>query len=147
MKKIILLILTLNALLFAEHLPFTLENLKNLNIYYVDKSGLFTKQEQNSIKKNIENKLIKTGFNTHGSDPSTLVIIVQTIDIDDIYVANISLLVGEEVITKRKDAIATMAFTYHVNDFVELDEPVDDIEESINTLLDEFINLYREDME
>ena len=147
MKIILLSIFLFISLLSSEQLPYTLENLKKLNLYYVDKSGLFDKQEQNKMKTTLKNKLLSHGFNLHATDPSTLVVIIETIDIDDTIIANISLLVGEEVITKREKNIQTMALTYHDNKFIELDEARQEIKEIINSMLGDFLKLYQEDME
>lgn len=147
MRKILLVLLTFYTLSSSAQIPYTLENLKKINLYYVDKSGLFSKKEQEEIKTSIKNKLIKNGFDLKANDPSTLVVKINTIEIDDILVANISLLVGEEVITKREKNIETMALTFHINSFIELDEPSQEIKESIDSMLGEFLLLYKEDME
>ncbi len=147
MKKIFLSLVMLYSLVSGALIPYTLENLKKINLYYIDKSGLFSKKDQELIKSEIRNKLIKNGFELHADDPSTLVIIIKTINTDDTLVASISLLVGEEVITKREKNIETMALTFHLNKFIELDEPTIEIKESINSMLGDFIKLYKEDME
>ena len=147
MKKIFLLSIILFSLASSDQIPYTLENLKKLNLYYADRSGLFSKEEQEEFKTSIKSKLIKNGFVLNAIDPSTLVIKIQAIDIDDTIVANISLLVGEEVITKREKNIETLALTFHINKFIELDEPTKEIKETVYSMLGEFIKLYKEDME
>lgn len=147
MKKIFLLLIVLYSLASSAQIPYTLDNLKKLNLFYADRSGLFSKKEQQEIKASIKNKLIKNGFVQDAVDPNTLVIKIQTIDIDDTIIANITLLVGEEVITKRKENIETLALTFHLNNFIELDEPTKDIKETVNSMLGEFIKLYKEDMQ
>ncbi len=147
MLKLLLSLMFLITLASAKPLPYTLENLKKLNLYYVDRSGLFSKKEQQEIKKHIKSRLQASGFDLHADDPSTLVVKIQTIDIDDSVVAYIALLVGEEVITKRDGNIETMALTYQQSDFLELDDPEIDIKEVVYRLLEEFLQLYSEDME
>ena len=147
MKKIFLLLIITYSLALSVQIPYTLENLKKINLYYADRSGLFSKKEQEEIKASIKNKLIKNGFILNATDPSTLLIKIKTIDIDDTIIANITLLVAEEVTSKRYENIETMALTFHINSFVELDEPSQEIKESINSMLGEFIKLYKEDME
>lgn len=147
MKRIFLLLIITYSLATSAQIPYTLENLKKLNLYYADRSGLFSKKEQEEIKESIKDKLTKNGFVLNAVDPSTLLIKIKTIDIDDTIVANITLLVAEEVTTKREEEIETMALSFHINSFVELDEPTIEIKESINSMLGEFIKLYNEDME
>ncbi len=147
MSKLLLSLIFLITLASAKPLPYNLENLNKLNLYYVDKSGLFSKKEQQEISQHIKSRLRTSGFNLHADDPSTLVVSIKTIDIEDTVIAYITLLVGEEVITKRDDNIETMALTYHQSDFLELDDPVIDIKEVIYRLLEEFLQLHSEDME
>lgn len=147
MKKIILSLIILFSLASGAQIPYTLENLKKLNLFYADRSGLFTKKEQEEIKKSILDKLTSHGFVQNAIDPSTLVVKIKTIDIDDTIIANITLLVGEEVITKREANIETLALTFHLNNFVELDEPTKDIKELVDSMLGELLKLYKEDME
>ena len=147
MKKIFLLLIITYSLATSAQIPYTLENLKKLNLFYADRSGLFSKKEQEEIKKSILDKLTKHGFVQNATDPNTLVIKIKTIDIDDTIIANISLLVGEEVITKREANIETLALTFHLNKFVELDEPTKEIKELVDSMLGEFLKLYKEDME
>ena len=147
MKNIFLSLIFLSSLASSAQIPYTLDNLKKLNLFYADRSGLFSKKEKEEIKASILDKLANHGFIQNATDPSTLVIKVKTIDIDDTIVANITLLVGEEVITKREANIETLALTFHLNKFVELDEPTKEIKELIDSMLGEFLKLYKEDME
>jgi len=145
MKKIVLLI-TLCATLFGA-LPFTLENLKDLRIFFVNKTDYIDKKQKAEIQGMIEEKLKSAGFTMNRVDSSTFMIKIESTKIDKTYIVNVQIGVGEEVITRRKDKVETLAFTYMANDFMESDEPYDETLESINFLMDEFLELYKEDME
>jgi len=49
------------------------------------------------------------------------------------------------VTSKREEKIETLAFTYFSNDLIDTQEPLVETLESINFLIDGFIELYLED--
>lgn len=139
---ILLLSISLSAAL-----PFTLENLKNLRIYFVNKSDFINKQQEAELKEAVAKKLTAAGLILNETDSSTFMVKIESIHVDKIYVVNVGIAVGEEIITKRKDAVQTLAFTYHANDFIQTKEPYAETLESVHYLLDDFIDLYNEDKE
>ncbi len=145
MKKTFLIFISFYSLVFGA-LPFTVENVDNLRILIINNSDLVSKEQIKNIKIDIEKKLQQKEINLKRVDPSTLAIKIDTIEINKINIANIQFIISEEVITKRLDDINTFAFTYYSNDFFEIEEEID-IEESIEMLVDQFLELYEEDME
>jgi hypothetical protein len=145
MKNIFLILLLSISLSAAP--PFTLENLKNLRIYVINKSDFINKQQVIELKEAVAKKLTAAGIVLNATDSSTFMIKVESVKVDATYIVNIGITVGEEIITKRKDAIQTLAFTYHVNDFIDTQEPYIDTLESIHYLVEDFIDLYNEDKE
>ncbi|MBA3025232.1 MAG: hypothetical protein FP820_02345 [Sulfurimonas sp.] len=144
--RTILFILLLSVSLSAA-LPFTLENLKNLRIYFINKSDFINKQQEAELKEAIAKKLTAAGIVLNATDSSTFMIKIESVHIDTTYVVNVGIAVGEEIITKRKDAVQTLAFTYHANDFIDTKEPYIETLESVHYLVDDFIDLYNEDKE
>lgn len=145
MKKLILL-LSISVSLFAAA-PFTLDNIEKLRVYCIIKTDYFDKKQELLIKELAEKKLKKVGINLNKVDSSTLMIKIESIKLDKMYVVNTSIAIGEEIVTKRKDRIETLAFTYYANDLIDTDEPYTDTMESINFLLDSFSEAYLEDKE
>ena len=145
MKKLLFL-LALSSSLFASQ-PFTLENLDNLRIYFVNKAPFLDKKLEQSIKDQVTSKLQAQGIAMNGVDASTLMLKVEAIKLQTNYVINTQIAIAEEVITKRKEDVQTFAFTYHLNDFFDTKEPRIDTLESFEFLLEEFLELYKEDNE
>lgn len=145
MKKIFLILIFLYSSIFGAP-PFTAENINNLKLVIKNSSKLTTKEEINNIKLYIKKTLLSKGIKTDGLDPNILAIKIETTDINKTNIANIQFIIAEEIITKRKDDIETFAYTYFSNDFFEIEEK-SDIKESIETLLEQFLELYEEDME
>lgn len=145
MKKIILILFSFFSFTFGA-LPFTVENVHNLRIMLINHSDIVSQKQIKNIKINIEKKLKKHKINFKGVDPSTLAIVIETTKVNKTNIANIQLIISEEVITRRKNNINTFAFTYYTNDFFEIEEETG-IEESIDALLEQFLELYEEDME
>jgi hypothetical protein len=145
MRKIFLMLL-LGISLFAAA-PFTLDNLTNLRIYIVNKSDFINKQQETQLKEAIAKQLTAAGIVLNAVDSSTFMIKIESIQIDKTYAVNVGIAVGEEIITKRKDAVQTLAFTYHANDFIKTQEPYAETLESVHYLVDDFVDLYNEDKE
>lgn len=145
MKKIFLSIIFSVSLFGAS--MFTLENVNNLKLYIDNSSDLINIEQINHIKKITEQKLKSAGIELNKVDASTFMIKIETIEIEESYAALVSIGLGEEVTTKRKDKIQTFSWTYYTTDFMELDEPYKNILESVNYLVDEFIEGYEDDKE
>ena len=145
MKKLLFIILTCSSLFSAS--IYTLDNVKNLNIYFANKSGFLEKEQKNDISKSIKKELEKAGFIFGKADSVTFFVKVQAKEIDDAYIINIQLGIAEDVITKRKDNIETFSFTYLRSELIESDEPYEDTVDMINFLLNEFIVAHKDDNE
>jgi len=118
-----------------------------LRIYFINKSDFINKQQEAELKEAIAKKLTAAGIVLNATDSSTFMIKIESVHIDTTYVVNVGIAVGEEIITKRKDAVQTLAFTYHANDFIDTKEPYIETLESVHYLVDDFIDLYNEDKE
>ncbi|MDD5201534.1 MAG: hypothetical protein PHH41_00170 [Sulfurimonas sp.] len=145
MKKFFLLVL-LQISLFAAP-PFTLDNLQNLRVYLINKSDFIDKTQENALKEAINVKLRAAGITLDAPDSATFMIKIESVKVATTYIVNVGIAVGEEIRTKRKDAVETLAFTYHANDFFETKDAYTDTLESVYFLLDDFIDAYNDDKE
>lgn len=145
MKKLFLLLIVSLSLFAAP--PFTLENLKNLRVYVINKSDFIDKKQEELLKESVAKKLTAAGIVLNAVDSSTFMIKIESEQIGAVYVVNVGIAVGEEIITKRQNATQTLAFTYHETDFFQSKEPLVETFESVNFLVDDFIDLYNEDKE
>ena len=145
MKKIILLLFVLYSSVFSAP-PFTVENVDNLRVIIKSDSESISKKQIKNIKLDIEKKLQLLNIGFSSIDPNILIIKIEIIEIKKIKIANIQFIIGEEIVTKRKNNIQTLAFTYYANDFFEIEENID-IKESVEAMMEQFTELYEEDME
>ncbi|MFT7004005.1 MAG: hypothetical protein ACJAWW_001357 [Sulfurimonas sp.] len=145
MKKLILFLLITSSL-FSQTF-FTLDNLKSLRIYMVASTDLITIEEKATIKENVIKRLAAAGFIFGEPDATNFMVKIQTVDIEDSHAIHIQIALAEDVITSRPDNIHTFAFTYFLDDFIESDNPYTDITESVDFLLTEFLDSYKDDNE
>ncbi|MDD2790441.1 MAG: hypothetical protein PHU40_07225 [Sulfurimonas sp.] len=144
--KTFLLFLMISSAAFAA-LPFTLDNMESLRVRVVNKSDFMSVEQTAKIKEEVSKKLSKAGIAIGAPDSPTLMLKIDAIQVNDHYVVNTSITIGEEVITKRNDAVQTLAFTYNATDFFKTNEPYADTMESVHYLLDDFIEAYKDDKE
>ena len=145
MKKIFFIIAICSSLFSAS--IFTLENANNLKLYFSNQSEFLTPKQIEHIKAITQDKLKSANIELNKIDPTTIMIQIESMEIDESYAVIITIALGEEVQTKRKDKIETFAWTYYKTDFIDTNEPYKDTLESVNYLIDEFIEAYLEDME
>ena len=147
MKKLLLLLFTCSALFSAS--LFTLENVGNVNIYLANESAMVSEKQESEIKTYVTTELKKAGFVIGESDPSTFFVKIASFEFNNVVVVNLQVGLGEEVKTKRNHGIETFAFTYSANDFFDTDSKSvkADIKESLEMLVSEFLETYKEDNE
>lgn len=126
-------------------IPFTLDKLQNINILLLNKAEFITPADETIIKTKIKEKLVKHGMRFDGVDASTLIVTIDTFMVDKTYIVHTQFIIAEEVETFREDNIGTLAFTFHAHDLIDTKEPYPDTIESIEYLLNEFLELYDED--
>jgi hypothetical protein len=112
-----------------------------------NKAGYMDKEQKKSLKDSVVQKLKNAGFVFGKTDATTFMIKIESINVNDTEVIYIKLALGEEVLTSRPDKIHTFALTYLANDFMESDEPVQDTIESVDFLMSEFLEAYKDDNE
>jgi len=147
MRTLLFILLSYSSLFSAS--MFTLENVNNLNVYLVQSTDFMDTQKEDEIKALIKKRLLSKGITSGNVDPATVFVRIESVSIKEITVIHVMLGLGEEVTSKRKDAIETFAFTYHASDMMESeknDAYVDTIE-SIEMLVGEFLETYVEDNE
>ncbi len=112
-----------------------------------NKVGYMTKEQKKDLKESVIQKLKKSGFVFGGTDATTFMVKIESININDTEVIYVQIGLGEEVLTQRPGNIHSFAFTYLANDFIESDEPIQDTIESVNFLISEFLESYKDDNE
>ena len=145
MKYLIILLLvnSLHAVGF-----WTLTNVTKVNIYIANKVVCLKPETIKNIKNKIKTTLEKNNIKIGLQDSPTLIVSIEEIEEDETHYVYIKFDLGEEVRTYRKDSTQTYARTYTSSDFIDVDvsELDADIIESINSLLSQFIEQYKDDL-
>jgi len=143
MKSLFLLLFLSVSSLFSASI-YTLDNVNHLNLYIDNQTDFMDKNE---LKKDLTARLEKEGFVFGETDALILVIKIKSLEIEESVAITVSLGLGEEVITKRKDSIETFSYTYLETKFLEGYEPKEDTRQALNNLVDDFIAAHKDDNE
>ena len=145
MKKFILILL-LSSFSFALTVtPYSLEGLKEVKVRISDKSRLLTRDVKQKIKQDIIKKLQDIGIKTTTELYSKFIIKIKSIKIADTYVLNISLFIVEDVLLVADKENIKMAITYKKDDFFDSENLKVDILESIDYLVSDFLEQYKDE--
>jgi hypothetical protein len=125
--------------------PFSLEYISAVNVNILDKDKILSEEEEKKFTKSIETKLNQAGIKTDTSSFSNFLIKLKTDKVGDITVCHISLLLVEDVLISRDKPIKAIATTYSKDDFFQTVSLKEDIEESIDFLLEVFISQFQEE--
>jgi len=140
MQKLLLILLFTSQIFSAS--IYTLDNIRDLNLYIDNQTDFMDKKE---IKKLLTKKLEKSGFVFGQTDALILVIKIKALEIEESMAIHVSIGLGEEVVTRRKDNIETFSYTYIESKFIEGYEPKEDTTEALNSLVDDFIAAHKDD--
>ncbi len=143
MKKLFILLI-FSSLVFAVT-PFSLEGLKEVNVKVSDKQKLLPRELKQKITAKLINRLQKVGLKTKTKLYSKLVVKIKSINIGNTYALNISLFIMEDVALISDDTNIKLALTYKKDDFFDSTDIKEDIIESIDYLVTEFIDQYKEE--
>lgn len=148
MKLIFVLLISFNSLFSLS--MFTLDNVDNLKIHFINSAGFLSKEEQITLTQYTKNKLQKrVGFIFNKIDPIVLFIKVNSIEIDDdIHAITVEFYLAEDVVINRTDKeVKTFAYTYHKSTLMESEDPYEDTLEAIDYLTCQFLTAYKDDNE
>ena len=146
MKILLALIvaLSLNAAGF-----WTLTGIEKANVYVQNQLSIVKPETIEKIKVKMTQTLKQNAIATEQQDSPTLMCSLEEISGDETYYIYIKLALGEEVQTFRAVKTATFALTFEATDFIETDAETmeSDILESVDFLLSQFTELYKDDNE
>jgi hypothetical protein len=97
------------------------------------------------IKKKLTQKIEALGINTKNFSDRSVAVLISGLSIGDEPVVHIKLLIGENI--KREDGVETFAMTYANEDIFEVFKLDEDLNQSIDNLLEQFAEQYKEDNE
>ena len=142
MKKLILLFL-LTVYSYALT-PYSLENIKEVNLKFLNKKETISKELEEKITKKVKEKLETLGIKTTSNNYSNFLIKVKIDKFGKIDFVRTSIMIVEDVNPLRDNSIETIAITYKKDDDFEAEKLDADIYESIvDYLLVDFIEQYK----
>ena len=137
--------LILSTSLFAVT-PFSLQNVKSVNIVIADKGKALHKDTVPKIKKDVEAKLQELGIKTQTDDFINFIIKVDVIKLEKKHAVYVSLFMIESVNPLRDKELQNVAITYKQDDFFIADELDEEVYESaVEFLLYSFEEQYLEE--
>lgn len=144
MIKFVLIIFT--AIYAFAITPYSLENIKELNIKVLNKKETVSKELEEKIENKIKEEFKKLGIKTQSKSFSNFKVRIKIDKIKDVDFVRTSIIVSEDVIPLRDTSLETIAITYKKDDSFESEDLEIDIYESIiEYLLEEFIEQYKEE--
>ena len=128
--------------------PFSLENVKSVNIVIADKGKVLHKDTIPKIKKSVEKKLKELGIKTQTDDFINFIIKIDTIKLEDQFAVYVSLFMVESVNPLRDKELENVAITYKQDDFFIADLLDEEVYESaVEFLLYSFEEQYLEEQD
>lgn len=142
MKKLVLF-LSLCIYSFAIT-PYSLENIKEVNLKFLNKKETISKALEEKITKKLKEELEKLGIKTETDKYSNFLIKVKINKFDKTQFVQTSIFIVEDITPARDKNIETIAITYKKDDSFEAEELEADIYESIiDYLLEDFKEQYK----
>jgi len=143
--RLVLLLLVSLSVAFAQT-PYTLSKFQSIYPIveiYTDKVPASYKQEILTILKEYTDEM---GINTKGFSDRALGFLITRVAVGEKLILKVELLVGEDV-KRLDDGEETFALTYQKIDIFEVNNLEEDLIDSVEYLLEEFKEQYKEDNE
>jgi len=142
MKKLILLFFTF-VYSFALT-PYSLENVKEVNLKFLNKKENISKKLEEKITKKVKEELEKLGIQTKTEKYSNFIIKAKVLKIANKQLVQTSIMIVEDIKPVRDEALLTIGITYKKDDsFIAEDLELDIYESIVDYLLEDFIEQYK----
>ena len=142
MIKTLFIILLFVTLGYAKT-PFTLTGIKELYPVVEIQTEYVPQSYVKIILQKVKSKIESLGVNTKNFSDRSIAVLISGFSIDDEPVLQVKLLIGDEV--KRADGQEVFAMTYANEDIFEIIKLEDQLPQSIDNLLEQFEEQYKED--
>ena len=142
-KLIVLGLIFLPSILFGVT-PFSLEGIKKLDVVVENNSKLIEDKTVTRLEKMMHRSLSKLGIQSRTFSPSILIFLISTPKYADVQLVKAELMVVEQV-RRRGSEEESLGFTYRMEDLFEPEVLQEDMIESLEFLLSEFSDQYKED--
>ena len=143
--KLLLLTFFTCTFVFAQT-PFVLTKLKSVYPLVEIHTNKVPPQYKEKIAKILQSYTDELGINTKGYSQRAMAIVIDRIAIGKKLVLRTKLVIGEDV-KRLDDGEEVFAITYQAVDISEIEQMNEDIIETVEYLLEDFKDQYREDNE
>jgi hypothetical protein len=135
-----------SSALFSDSL-YTLDGVKNLNLYLDNKAQCFSKNDKNKLEEFIKKELSSSGFVFGERDSIIFLVMLNSKQLGNTHAINIEIALAEEVEATRVKKLKSFALTYLASQMIESTQPYNDTLEALEMLLIDFIKSHKEDNE
>lgn len=143
--RLIILALSLTTLSYAKT-PFILTGVKTLYPVVEIHTDIVGQKYVPIILKKLKSKVESLGISTKNYPQRFITILISSVSIADEPAVHVKLIIGEDV-KRLDDNEEVFAITYSNDDIFEVFKLDEDIQDSVDFLLDEFAEQYKEDNE
>ena len=143
MKSLLILLFVISNVFALT--PFSLEGLKEVNVKVVEKNNLLTNDFKTKLKEKIKIQLKQVGLKTSTKKYSNFIVKIESINIEESYAVLIKLFIVEDVVLVDDKSNIKMGITFSKSDFIDTSDVLVDVEESVDYLVDEFLEQYKDE--
>jgi len=124
--------------------PFSLEGISKLDVVVENNSKLIQDKTVKRLEKMMHKSLNDLNIKTKEFSPAVLILLISTPKYDPVQLVKAQLMVAEQV-RRRGSEEESFGFTYRMEDLFEPESLHEDMIESLEFLLGEFSDQYKED--
>lgn len=126
--------------------PFSLEGVKEVNVRVLNKDKAFPKELLKKMQIETIKKLESAGLKTTTDKFSNFLIKIDTEEINEQYIVNISLMLIEMISPQRNQELVNIGVTFQISDFFIADDLEDEVYSSVvEYLVPTFVEQYEEE--
>lgn len=144
MKKICIFLFCILSSSFALT-PFSLEHLSSVNFKIIDKSKILDEKVKEALTNQIQEKLIAAHIQPKSQNYANFLVRFKTFKVGEKTLCITSLVLIEDVSIQRDTPTNAIAITYMKEDSFEVENFRENLSESIEYLVDDFLAQHEEE--
>jgi len=126
--------------------PFSLENIKEVNVNILNKKEVISKDLELKLERKIIEELQELGIKTQTENYINFIVKISIDNIKDVKFVRTSIMISEDVAPLRDKELLMIAITYKKSDSFEAEDLEVDIYESIiDYLFEDFKDQYKDE--
>ncbi len=145
-KKSVLIGVLLTLCTLHAVTPFSISGLKQLSVHVADYSDLLDSSMKARLERVMHQKLKALGIDTQGYFNESFILLLKSQKVGKITLLHLDLMVSGDVV-RMTQKTPTFGISYLLKDSVEVEDAAADVMESLEFLLEEFAEQYKQDNE